>query len=394
MVKYILLFCLFLFDIEIKSQEFNIKSPQAYEMERYGNIPVNLSVGSIDLNIPLFEQNQYHMNLQYNSSGFIPTKKSNFVGLNWGLNYGGIITRETIDHDDDSYLEGGGHNIMGFLYYVKNKKFTDEKLYNLIVDRSYLNINGYYTELTSDKYHFNFMGITGYFKINSKGQAIAYSNDPNLKIDISKLSYQYNSSCSPEPSEIIITDGSGNQYIFGGDSDALEVSYNQGFFNAPNTTPMQIYNGVKLYSVKSWMLTKVNFNNNRKLSIKYDKYEDIRMGDFCKTKNQVPYKQFINSSFFDLNFIVSQNIERSDYSFNYSNGGYYIGGKGSYFGWKSPYYQINLIKKSVPKQITIDNNFTINFEYSTQTSFNNFKYDIMLLDHIKIYYNQNLYNKI
>ncbi len=85
----------------------SVKSPQSYEMERYGNIPVNMNVGGIDLSIPLFSANisgsgkSFLMNLSYNSSGFIPAKRSNYVGLNWFLNYGGAITREVRGVADD-----------------------------------------------------------------------------------------------------------------------------------------------------------------------------------------------------------------------------------------------------------------------------------------------------
>lgn len=393
-MKFILLLIVVCFYTKVSSQEPNIKSPQVYEMERYGNVPVNLSVGSIDLNIPLFNQNQYSINLYYNSSGFIPTKKSNFVGLNWGLNYGGVITRETIDQDDDSSVEGGGGNIKGFLYYVKNRKSTDEKLYNDKIQTGYLNVNGYYTELTSDRYNFNFMGIKGYFKINSNGEAITYSTDPNIKIDISKLSYQYYYSCSPELSEITITDGKGNKYIFGGHYDSIEVSYNLGLFNSPHAYPTTLtFDGTKTYSVKSWMLTKVIFNNNRELLIKYKRY-DKNINNFCRTINSIPSKYHIDYNFFDLNFIVHQDIYRGNYNFNYSNGGEHIWGKGSSFGWTAPYHQINLVKKAIPEQIIIDNNTVINFNYSTLTSVSNFKNDIITLDNIKIFHKNNQYDEI
>jgi hypothetical protein len=88
--------------LPVSSQHIgNIKSPQAYEMERYGNVPVNLAVGGIDLSIPIFNQeaspfNALNISLNYNSSGFIPNKKSNYVGLDWYLNYGGSISREVV----------------------------------------------------------------------------------------------------------------------------------------------------------------------------------------------------------------------------------------------------------------------------------------------------------
>ncbi|PTT23508.1 hypothetical protein DBR28_18855 [Chryseobacterium sp. HMWF028] len=65
----------------------NIKSPESYSYERMGNIPVNMNRGTIDLNIPLLDISidgfSSSISLDYDSSGFIPTKKSGFAGLNW-----------------------------------------------------------------------------------------------------------------------------------------------------------------------------------------------------------------------------------------------------------------------------------------------------------------------
>jgi hypothetical protein len=89
-----------------RNEEFNIKSPQLTEFERYGNLPIKSFVGELDLNIPLISlpvknSNAINIGLTYNSSGFIPSKSSGVVGFNWSLIGEGIISREVQGSPDD-----------------------------------------------------------------------------------------------------------------------------------------------------------------------------------------------------------------------------------------------------------------------------------------------------
>lgn len=335
------------------SQPINITSPQSIEFQRYGNIPVNLSVGAIDLSIPIFENPLFNISLNYNSSGFIPIKKSNYVGHNWFLNLGGVIVRETIDQDDDNFNDNG---IRGFLHFVKNNRNIDQNLYFKKLGH-YSNVNGYYTELTSDKYHFNFMGISGYFYINALGETRVIANDSNLKIDVSRLEPQYYNSCVPQDTEITIIDGKGNKYIFGGDYNNLEVSYDQGL---ESHNAYFVSRGVKLYSVRSWYLRRVELINNHNITIDYKKIVELENSYFCESKNVVNLD--IREGFFDTNLFVYQKTKRMDY--NFSGGGQYIWGSGSSYGWMAPRHQVNLLKRVFPENIIIDNNINIQFLYN------------------------------
>lgn len=130
----------------------NIKSPQSYEMERYGNIPVNLNVGSVDLNIPLFEEDfssigNFNLNLSYNSSGFIPNKKSNYVGHDWFLNFGGVISRDINGIADDSIpIEITSYVSSGFLVGARLVSKSNEDIfngnYNSNLMKDHINVSG------------------------------------------------------------------------------------------------------------------------------------------------------------------------------------------------------------------------------------------------------------
>lgn len=391
MRKYIILLLL-LFLSTVNFAQFNISTPQSYEFQRYGNIPVNLSVGAIDLSLPVFNDKSLDISLQYNSSGFIPIKKSNYVGLNWFLNFGGSITRETMDRDDDCTENV---SVVGFLSYIRENNISDESLYSTNIDR-YPYFNGKKAELTSDKYSFNFMGINGYFYINAKGEPILVSNDPNLKIDISKLALQPERDCTPKPSEIIITDGKGNQYFFGGDYNNLEVSYDLGrtiskrYYGANvSYDPSKPYVVPQFYSIKSWLLTNVQFADGRYIKINYKKYGNKEyigyrdMGRFCTEWNSIPGIYAVEKSFFDLNMIAIQSIARNDFNYDFSAGGEHIWGSGASYSWASPFYQINLVKKTFPEEIETQEGI-IKFEYDKLSSSYEKGYDLMMLKTLDI----------
>lgn len=78
--------------------QMQIKTPQTYAFEKYGNIPVNLYTGMIDMRIPLYNlnidgENSINVMLSYDSSGFIPHKKGDLGGMGWSLIAGGRISR-------------------------------------------------------------------------------------------------------------------------------------------------------------------------------------------------------------------------------------------------------------------------------------------------------------
>ncbi|WP_184552753.1 hypothetical protein [Chryseobacterium sediminis] len=102
-MKKILFICNFLITAMSFSQgnvmdQMQIKTPQTYAFEKYGNIPVNLYTGMIDMRIPLYNlnidgENSINVMLSYDSSGFIPHKKGDLGGMGWSLIAGGRISR-------------------------------------------------------------------------------------------------------------------------------------------------------------------------------------------------------------------------------------------------------------------------------------------------------------
>lgn len=273
-----------------------IKSPQSYAFEKYGNIPVNLYTGSIDLKIPIAtiggNGQDISATLIYDSSGFIPHKKSDVAGTNWSLIAGGRITRN-LNGIADEYVGnptlgnspyGAPYDYHGFLKGIKaNLPTTNTNVYNLYGGTGNTNgltwwmgqsPNNY--EGTPDIFNFNVMGLSGKFVIGNDGNVIVESNDPNIKVDISQMAiYGGTSFCVPPISIITITDGQGNKYIFGGDFSKYEISYSYSKDPTYGTHPM--FTGHPMIS--SFSLSKIIFNNNKEVNFTYE--EGTLNDNFC-----------------------------------------------------------------------------------------------------------------
>lgn len=113
-MKYIIVFLLSIVWVSSFAQtdlnkqipgQINLLSPQTYEFMQYGNTPVSLFTGRVDINVPVYtyKDNDFEIPIQlsYNSSGFIPNQREGIVGLNWFLNVGGAITRKVNGVPDD-----------------------------------------------------------------------------------------------------------------------------------------------------------------------------------------------------------------------------------------------------------------------------------------------------
>lgn len=92
-------------------KDFTPKSPEAWDFQEYGNIPVNHYNGSINLNIPLFVLDagriQVPVSLNYSTKGVKVESVASWVGTDWHLDVGGSITR-VIHGESDLESIGNG----------------------------------------------------------------------------------------------------------------------------------------------------------------------------------------------------------------------------------------------------------------------------------------------
>ena len=127
-------------------------SPQASLLGRYGEIPVSLSNGLVDISIPLYEikigKQKIPISISYHGGGIKVNDQASSVGLGWVLNAGGVITRSVRGIPDE--FSAGFLNI--HLPAENNNYDRDVYAYHMIE-------NGYDGE--SDLYYYNFNGKSG-----------------------------------------------------------------------------------------------------------------------------------------------------------------------------------------------------------------------------------------
>lgn len=215
----------------------------AASLGKYGDVPVNLSVGLPNITVPIYEiktpRLSVPISLSYFASGVKVDDIASWVGLEWSLNAGGIITR-TVKAKDD-FSSGG--------YYANNNL----PLADTLSPASWAFMNNVIAgsiDLEPDYFFYNFLNYSGkyVFGEDKKPKIINYK-DP-LKI-------QYNSSSS----SFTIVDGQGNQYLFI-DKDTTQ-SYSTSLANFPSNN---------MTYTSSWYLSSIiSFDKSDTINFKYFK---------------------------------------------------------------------------------------------------------------------------
>lgn len=255
-----------------------IQSPNAASLGKYGDIPMNLSTGRANVNVPIYSLNDANIpldiSLNYDTGGVLVNDHPGWVGQNWSLNAGGVITRSMKGKNFDEF-EGEGH--MGYVhhgYLFNYNKLnilewnTDAYLRNIAVNAA-TNEN---VDLEPDIFTFNFMGFNGRFFLGEDGEW-KVASDSNFKVEIDLNNnvkplglnqvgyYMYNIGFPPIKSigQIKLINADGNQYIFGGNMNSIEFNVNN-FFEQSN----------RYMFASAWYLTKVlDKYNNEIYSLEY-----------------------------------------------------------------------------------------------------------------------------
>ena len=279
-----ILFILMLVPIISKAQikTFDIPTPNAAELGRFGDIPVSYYTGKVDVNIPLYSLTVRNVTLpitlNYNASGVLVNSLPGWLGDNWALSAGGVITRivqdvcdefvsiqsdgdqtseqERVYYEHDHYVNQN--------YFMSHDKLTEiadfaanasnQNLKNKVKNRTY--------DFSPDIFYFNFLGKTGRFFLGNDGEWKIFCEE-NLEVifDYNNLSnYEYplfeefpESRIHPkQPKTIkgfIIRDANGTEYHFGWSKDYIE--YSIPFFRQSSGEYGQYW------TANSWYLRKI-----------------------------------------------------------------------------------------------------------------------------------------
>ncbi len=185
-------------------------TPQAAALARYGEYPVSHSTGIPDITIPLYEIDlggyKLPISISYHASGIRADEMSTTVGLGWVLNAGGVVTRTVLgipDHkssDEHQYKYRDFDNVTALVNGARKAGAYSDRIDGLASGDP-----DYYWDCESDRYSFNFCGMSGSFRYSHKDREYVTLNHMPLCI-----SDGWDGDGTPS-----ITDGDGIEYYFG-----------------------------------------------------------------------------------------------------------------------------------------------------------------------------------
>lgn len=156
----------------------DVLSPNAMDLGRYGDIPMNYFTGRANVTIPLFETEQrgvpLSVNLSYDTGGLLMNSLPGWTGHGWTLNAGGCIARIQ-QGECDEYVFPIGYDTQ---YRVNTRSFrnyfqscTD---YQELIEHQPMSfseeVRRFHLDSSPDIFVFNFMGKTGRFTLGKDKQ--------------------------------------------------------------------------------------------------------------------------------------------------------------------------------------------------------------------------------
>ena len=258
-------------------------TPNASELARYGNIPVSYYTGKPDISIPICDWEikgvKMPIKLVYDATGVPINSLPGWVGSNWSVQGGGVITRTLCGSPDEFVPRRSSQLQLSFTnYFHAYSKLSDiMSTPNRVaaLEDSVYNINSNY-DYAPDIFHFNFMGKSGRFFLGNDGEWKVQS-DENIQVvfDINDennfmrpfIDHFPKNPDFKQPMTIkgfMLRDENGTCYYFGGNVNAIDYSL--------NFTGMGDKEEVIPWLANSWYLTKVeDRHGNRLFTLNYSR---------------------------------------------------------------------------------------------------------------------------
>ncbi|CAL1519021.1 DUF5977 domain-containing protein [Chitinophaga sp. MM2321] len=231
--------------MEFKARQVVSPAPEAAELGKYGNTQVSLFTGTPKINVPLYELKgnslSIPISLNFSASGFKPQEMPTWVGQNWSLNAGGVISHAVRGNPDDDHYYGesldlpSSSDLFAFQDLLRTTKKGER-------------------ELEPDLYFYNFGNYGGKFIVTPFNEVVKKEMDM-LNIGVICIS------CGTS-SRISITDDKGNSYLF---ADPEETKMDFG--DDPELDPAT----VRHYTyMSSWYLSSItSADGHEKMQFEY-----------------------------------------------------------------------------------------------------------------------------
>ncbi|MGE8536699.1 MAG: hypothetical protein ACN6OJ_19155, partial [Chryseobacterium sp.] len=222
-------------------------TPQAEEMTRYGNQPLNEYKGMAQINIPIAEIKEKNIfnkvELNYSKLGVKVNDLPNNVGVSWLLDAGGVITR-TINDLPDEMQVSSDRLMFNTSSEIENLVNIPDGSNNSLLVKSYFTNDSYDNEI--DIFSISVNGLSGKFYLDKNLNPVLTTDSHQFKIETIgdfKTTHQF-----------VLTTNDGVKYYFGGDT-AIEKTWIR---DAP------IYSGYT-----SFYLTKITNVENNEITFEY-----------------------------------------------------------------------------------------------------------------------------
>lgn len=245
-------------------------SPDASNLGKYADWPVNLYTGLPGIDVPLYtlhtKEVKVPLSLSYHSSGIRVGEIASWVGLGWTLQGGGVITRSVRGLPDDDGTSG---------YFIVRQNYTDDNL-SLPIDN---NLHGTYVtgsakgevDTEEDIYSFNALG---------KSFKLIYKQGKFITIPFSNI--KFTASFTTDIWKVILEDGT--TLTFGG-TGYKEVNTSSKFATTVGS----------LTFTASWYLKSIKSANGEVVNFTYTS-SSVRQEQFYSESDELGYSSNSNMS--------------------------------------------------------------------------------------------------
>lgn len=348
MKKYLNLIAFLFLHMHVHGQSpVQVFTPDASELGKYGQIPVNYFNGLPEISIPLttFKAKGYDLPLYltYHASGNNPDSHPGWVGLGWTLHAGGMINRIINGYKDEKsekefqrFSNLGFDSEFAYFYNAEQRQNADWADENRLSRLSGSTASERPFDTEPDEFQINIDDIQASFYITGENKIkIKSKSNMNFKADIrlntSNSIYilfknrnldkkNLEASLFTYIEEIIITKDNGVKYYFGGNKDAIEFSFIQNPKYSEIGTNTNEWRVVG--TANSWLLRKIKLLNGEIITFNYEKrgtpiiisdnhygtsyiIDDNGVGSLFDTKNQPGYNINLSFVFIQPSYLTS-----------------------------------------------------------------------------------------
>ncbi len=215
-------------------------TPNAVGSGLYGEMPVSYFTGLPNIEVPVYTIHERGLNfpitMSYHAQGFRPDVHPSWVGANWSLNFGGVITRKMNNLPDE--WKSDEYSIYGY-YYARDRLNNSNWSSTDTLSAMSAAIAYYQKKIDRepDEFSFNFLGFSGKFYLDHLGKWRVQSNK-NLRVicdEADQINPFFHNSVpvSSFPNfkpkvfgKFTLIDDAGIKYVFGnnGSTDGIEYS--------------------------------------------------------------------------------------------------------------------------------------------------------------------------